>query len=59
LTQTLNPRPLTLNPKQHSKAGAEQDAAASGAGGGSKYGLDDAMRNARLFYFEVNPEFRV
>jgi hypothetical protein len=36
------------------QAGAEQDSAAGA--GGSKYGLDDAMRNARLFFYEEASE---
>ena len=32
-------------------AGADQDIATN-PGAGGKYGLDDAMRNARLFFYE-------
>ena len=38
------------------QAGAEQDSAASGGAAGSKYGLDDAMRSARLCFYEEGSE---
>lgn len=38
------------------QAGAEQDSASAGGVNASKYGLDDAARNARLFFYEEGSE---